>query len=174
MFIDDQGIVLRVVKYDERSSVVNLFTRSHGTVPFMVTRPRSRLSAGVAVSALMAPMNVISMQWDQKPCGTLYRMRDVHATEVWQSLPYHPQKRAVVMLLTECLAAMLREEGENAELFDHVTDSLHWFDQAADGFANFHLVFLHQQFFAYFPDQRCFRVFSGFNPSSRETDLSTL
>jgi len=142
MFIDDTGIVLQVVRYDDRSSIVHVFTRSHGTVPFMVTRPRSRSSAGAAVSVMLSPLAVLAFQWDMKPQGTLYRLRDVHASPVWRTLPYHPVKRALALMLTESLAAMLREEGENTELFDHVVRSLSWLDDADEGYANFHLVFL--------------------------------
>ena len=142
MFLDDQGIVLQVVRYDDRSSVVHIFTRSHGTVPFIVTRPKSRLSPGSAVHALMAPLHILSFQWDMKPTGTLFRMKDVHAAAVWQTIPYHPVKRAIALLLGEYMAAMLREEGENALLFDHIVQALRWLDTADDGFANFHLVFL--------------------------------
>jgi DNA repair protein RecO len=142
MFLDDTGIVLKVVRYDDTSSVVHIFTRSHGTVPFMVTRPRSRSSALAAVSSLTSPLGVLSFQWNMKPRGTLFRMKDVHSALVWQSLPYHPVKRAIILMLAECLAAMLREESKNTPLFDHIADSLRWLDEADEGYANFHLVFL--------------------------------
>lgn len=142
MFLDDTGIVLKFVRYDDASSIVHIFTRSHGTVPFMVTRPRSRSSATYAVSSLTSPLGVLSFQWNMKPRSTLFRMKDVHSALVWQTLPYHPVKRAIVLLLAEYLAAMLREEGENTPLFDHIAGSLRWLDEAVGGYANFHLVFL--------------------------------
>ncbi len=142
MFLDDTGIVLKTVRYDDTSSVVHIFTRSHGTVPFLVTRPRNRASSNASIASLMTPMGFLSFQWNKKPTQTLYRLRDVHAAQVWQALPYHPVKRAIVLMLTESLAAMLREEGENVPLFDDITRALCWLDEAEEGYANFHLVFL--------------------------------
>lgn len=144
MFLADQGIVLRVVRYDDASSVAHIFTRSHGTVPFMVTRPRSRRVRGVPTSALLSPLAILAFEWDNKPTSTLYRMRDTHPAIVWQSIPYHPLKRPVVLMLSEYLSSMLRESSDDAPLFDHIADSLRWLDNAADDtpLGNFHLVFL--------------------------------
>jgi len=142
MFLDDTGIVLRTVRYDDASSVAHIFTRTHGTESFMVTRPKSRPSSGAPAAALLAPLNILSFQWERKPTAALHRMRDVHPAIVWRTIPYHPVKRAVALMLGEFLAAMLREEGETAPLFDYITRSLRWLDDADEGYANFHLVFL--------------------------------
>jgi len=143
VYIADTAIVLNSVRYDDSSSVVHLFTRSCGTESFAASRPRSQNSAHKALSSLLSPLNILSFQWDHRPTRQLHRFRgSVSATPVWQTIPYHPVKRAVTLLLAECMAAMLREEGENKPLFDFVTASLQWFDNASDGYANFHLVFL--------------------------------
>ena len=142
MFLDDTGIVLKTVRYNDTSSVVHIFTRTHGTVPFMVTRPRSRASSNASIGSMMTPLNVLTFQWNRKPTQSLYRLRDVHPAQVWQTIPYHPVKRAIVLMLAESLSAMLREEGENVPLFDHIIRSLCWLDEADEGFANFHIVFL--------------------------------
>lgn len=142
MYIDDEGIVLRVVRYDDASSVVHVFTRSRGHVAFMVTRPKSRHSAGAAVCALLRPMSVLSFQWDAKPHAALYRMKDVRLAATWRDMPYHPVKSAVALLLSEFLCHALAEEGENVALYDYVVASLQWFDAAPTAYANFHMVFL--------------------------------
>lgn len=142
MFISDCGLVLQVVRYDDASSVVHVFTRSHGHVAFMATRPKSRRSPAAASFALLRPLSLLSFQWDVKPHATLSRMKDVHDEVVWQSIPYEPVKSAVALLLGEFLCNSLREEGENVPLFDFVVSSLRWYDAAPTAYANFHLVFL--------------------------------
>ena len=142
MYLDDIGIVLQTVRYDDSSSVAHLFTRSSGHTAFMVSRPRSRTSSLAGVSALLTPLNILSFQWDRRPNAHLYRMKDVHARHVWQGVPTNPVKSAVALLLGEFLAGALRGEGENAPLFDYVDASLQWYDAAQEGYANFHLVFL--------------------------------
>lgn len=142
MYVDDEGIVLRVVRYDDASSVAHVFTRSRGHVAFMVTRPKSRHSSGATICALLRPMNVLSFQWEAKPHAALYRMKDVRSATTWCDMPYHPVKSAVALLLSEFLCHALAEEGENVALYDYVVASLRWFDAAPTAFANFHLVFL--------------------------------
>lgn len=142
MYLDDTGIVLQMVRYDDASSVAHLYTRSSGHVAFMVSRPRSRTSQLAGLTALLSPLNILSMQWDHRPGVRLYRMKDVHAQHVWQSLSMDPVKSAVALLLGEFLAYTLREEGVNEPLFDYIDASLQWYDAAQDGYANFHLVFL--------------------------------
>ena len=142
MYIDDRGIVLQVVRYGDASSVAHVFTRSHGHVSFMASRPKSRSSAGRAAVSLLSPLNVLAFQWDLKPRASMYRMKDVHAACVWQDLPYHPAKSAMAMLLGEFLIGALHGEEINEDLFDYITASFQWLDVATEQYANFHLVFL--------------------------------
>ena len=46
------------------------------------------------------------------------------------------------LFLSEFLSHALRSEQENGPLFDFLTSSLHWLDEADRRFANFHVVFL--------------------------------
>lgn len=142
MFIDDTGIVLQTVRYDDASLVAHVFTRSSGGYAFMVSRPRSRTSSLAGLPALMSPLNILSFQWDHRPGVRLFRMKDAHALHVWQGVPASPVKSAVALLLGEFLMGTLREEGINEPLFDYVDASLQWYDAAQEGYANFHLVFL--------------------------------
>jgi Recombinational DNA repair protein (RecF pathway) len=142
MYLDDTGIVLQTVRYDDASSVAHLFTRSSGHASFMVSRPRSRTSQLAGIAALTTPLNILSFQWDRRANVHLSRMKDVRALHVWQGLPTNPVKTAVALLLGEFLLCTLREEGVNEPLFDYIDASLQWYDAAADGYANFHLVFL--------------------------------
>lgn len=142
MYIDDIGIVLQVVRYDDSSSVVHLFTRSHGRASFMVSRPRSRNSALTALAPLLSPLNVLSFQWNYRRADYLSRMKDAHALYVWRDIPVNPIKTAVVLMLGEFLVHSLREETADVELFDYINASLQWYDAATDDYANFHLVFL--------------------------------
>lgn len=170
MYIDDIGIVLQTVRYDDASSVAHLFTRSSGHVAFMVSRPRSRTSQLAGLTSLLSPLNILSLQWDHRPGVRLYRMKDVHAQHVWQSLPMDPVKSAVALLLGEFLTYTLREEGPNEPLFDYLDASLQWYDAAQEGYANFHLAFLLKitRFLGIAPDV------SAWTPgSSLELDTST-
>lgn len=170
MYLNDTGIVLQTVRYDDLSSVAHLFTRSSGHAAFMVSRPRSRTSQLAGIVALMTPLNILSFQWDRRSNVHLSHMKDVRARYVWQGFPTNPVKSAVALLLGEFLVCTLREEGVNEPLFDYVDASLQWYNAAEDGYANFHLVFLLKitRFLGIAPDV------SAWTPgSSFELDTST-
>lgn len=140
MYIDDKGLVLRTVRYDDKSFIVHLFTASHGHVTFMVNVSRSKRSGTSA--RLFQPLSFLSFQWDAKPNATLHRMKEARLLFTLHDIPYHPVKRSIAMLLTEFMAHALSNEAENTDLYIYIEHSVQWFDAASDGYANFHLVFL--------------------------------
>lgn len=140
MYIDDKGIVLRTVRYDDKSFIAHLFTASHGHVTFMVNVSRNKRSGMSA--RLFQPLSFLSFQWDAKPNTTLHRMREVRLLLTLQDIPYNPLKRSVAMLLAEFLTYSLGNEAENPDLYIYIEHSVQWLDAAPDGYANFHLVFL--------------------------------
>ena len=140
MYIDDKGIVLRCVKYDDKSFVAHLFTVSSGHVSFMVNGSRGKRSGTSA--RLFQPLTFLSFQWDAKPKASLQRMKEARLLFVQQSVPLDPIKRSVAMLLSEFMVYTLRDEASNPDLYLYIEHSFQWFDVAEEGYANFHLVFL--------------------------------
>lgn len=140
MFIDDKGIVLRCVKYDDKSFIAHIFTASHGHVSFMVNASRSKRS-GASVR-LFQPLSFLAFQWDAKPNVTLHRMKEVRLLFVQHEIPTDPVKRYVVMMLAEFMVYALSGEAENSDLYVYMEHSVQWFDAAQEGYANFHLVLL--------------------------------
>ena len=140
MYIDDKGIVLRCVKYDDKSFIAHLFTASRGHVSFMVNNSHGKRSAMSA--RLFQPLSFLAFQWNPKPTATLHRMKDARLVFVPQDIPYNPVKRSVAMMLAEFMAYALSREAENSDLYIYMEHSLQWFDVADEGYANFHLVFL--------------------------------
>lgn len=140
MFIDDNGIVLRCVKYDDKSFVAHIFTVSRGHVSFMINGSHGKRSGTSA--RLFQPLAFLSFQWDMKPNASLQRMKEARLLFIQQDIPLHPIKRSVAMLLSEFLAYTLRDEASNPDLYQYIEHSIRWFDMAEEGYANFHLVFL--------------------------------
>lgn len=140
MFVEDKGIVLRCVKYDDKSFIAHLFTASRGYVAFMVSSSRGKRSTTTA--RLFQPLSFLAFQWNPKPTATIHRMKDARLVFVQQEIPYNPIKRSVAMMLAEFMAYALKSEGENNDLYIYMEHSLQWFDMANEGYANFHLVFL--------------------------------
>ena len=140
MYIDDKGIVLRCIKYDDKSFIAHLFTASRGHVSFIINGNRGKRTGTAA--RLFQPLSFLAFQWDAKPTAALHRMKEPRPLFIQQEIPLHPIKRSIAMVLSEFIAYALGNEAENRELYDYIEHSIQWFDTAPDKFANFHLVFL--------------------------------
>jgi DNA repair protein RecO (recombination protein O) len=134
------GIVLRMLKYNDNLMIADIFTSTRGRLSFLVPVTHSKRSK--VRSVLFQPLTILQFQAPYKQGGKLCRLSEVRPHIMYSSIPYDPCKSAVALYLAEFLTRALREESDNAAIFSFIEYSLRWFDEAADGYANFHLLFL--------------------------------
>ncbi len=135
------GIVLRTLKYNDASNIVDIYTERNGRASFLVKIPRSRKS-GVR-SVLFQALALVELEAEFRPNSSLHRIREAKSLYPFSSLPYHPYKSSIAMFLTEFLCRALKEEDANESLFAYLLHSIRWLDGCGErSFANFHLVFL--------------------------------
>lgn len=134
------GIVLHVLKYNDTSHIVEMYTEVSGRASFLVSVPRSRKAA--VKSVLFQPLSLIEFEADFRPNATLYKIKEAKSYYPFSSLPYDPYKSSIALFLAEFLYRAIREEAENRPLFSYLVHSITWLDECREGFANFHLVFL--------------------------------
>ncbi len=84
-------------------------------------------------------LNVVDVTLDYRPSREIQTIGEAYISCPWQSMPYHPMKATVSMFLADFLFHSLRGEGENAQLFAFLENSLLWFDSADEGVVDFHL-----------------------------------
>lgn len=135
-----RGVVLRLLKYNDSSNIVDIYTEQHGRVSYMVPASRSRKTG--TRNALYLPLALIEFDSDYRVNVSIHRMKDTKSLYVFHSLPYDPYKSAIALFLSEFLYRALREEGENTPLFAYLMHSIQWLDTCEQSCANFHLVFL--------------------------------
>lgn len=152
-----RGIVLRALKYDDRSLIVDIFTEQSGVVPFLVRLPRSRKAT--MRSVLFRPLTLLRIDYDYRQRATLQRLRDVQLDYVYASLPYEPVKGGIALFLAEFLYYALRREAANPLLYAYLDYSLQWLDRCNGSIANFHLVFITRltRFLGFYPNVDAYR-----------------
>ena len=101
-----QGVVLRALKYEEHSLIVDIYTSTRGTVSFLVRLPRSRKAATKGV--FFRPLSILELDFDYRQKAALQRIRDVRFAYAYQSLPYDPYKSAMALFLAEFLCRALK------------------------------------------------------------------
>ena len=152
MLTKTQAIVLHSLKYGETRLIVDMFTRSHGRLSFIVSIPKSAKSK--VKKQLFQPLTVLEIECDVRPKVQLQKLKDVRFASPFVSIPFEPEKLSISLFIAEFLYYALRSEQQNASLFDYVINSIQWLDGQNGSFANFHLVFLMRlsRFLGFYPN----------------------
>ena len=158
------GVVLHTLKYNDTSSIVDIYTREMGRASFLVKLKRSKKSG--ASSLLFQPLAMVEFEADLRTTKNLHPIKEAKSWYPFSSLPYHPFKSAIAMFLAEFLYRALREQEPDEALFAYLHHSIRWLDTCEDkSFANFHLVFLMRlsRFLGLYPNVEDYQVNAYFD-----------
>lgn len=140
MLQKNTGIVLHVLKYNDSTNIVDIYTEQSGRTSYLITASRSKKSSAKPV--LFQPLAIIEFEANIRPGTNLCRIKEAKPVYLFQTIPYDPYKSAIALFLSEFLYKAVREETENKPLFAYLQHSITWLDTCTESFANFHLVFL--------------------------------
>lgn len=141
MYEKIQGIVVDVVRHNDRHNIVNLYTRQHGRLSFLskigvTARGKSRNSR-------LMPLSIVESDIEFHPNKELQTLRSVSTPASWHDIYFNPAKSAIVMFLYEFLNKFLRTSSPDTSLWDYIYDSLKILDGTdMRGTSNFHIAFL--------------------------------
>ena len=146
------ALVLHAIKYGETRLIVDLFTRQHGRLSFIVSLPKSPKAK--VKKQYFQPLTMLEIEADVRPKAQLQKVRDVRLAVPLTTIPFDPHKLSISLFVAEFLYHALRGEQQNAPLYDYVTNSILWLDSQDARFANFHLVFLMRlsRFLGFYPN----------------------
>ncbi|MBR1389775.1 MAG: DNA repair protein RecO [Prevotella sp.] len=172
MLSKSQAIVLHSLKYGETRLIVDMFTRLHGRLSFIVSVPKSPKSK--VKKQMFQPLTMLEIEADVRPRLSLQKLADVRLAHPFSSIPFEPDKLSISLFVAEFLYYALRGEQRNEPLFDYVTDSIQWLDNQPDRYANFHLVFLMRlsRFLGFYPNLEDYAPGSYFD--LRESAFSSM
>lgn len=139
-------IALRNVKYNDRNSILTVYTRQHGRLAMLL--PATASAESRRLRALCRPLSRFTCMADIHPNRDIYRMRDVK-TSAPVAATQSPLKAAVALFVADFLSAILREPQQDVNLFNYLTLSIEALASApSQAVANFHIAFLiHLQHF---------------------------
>ena len=152
MLTKTTAIVLHNIKYGDSKMIVDMFTRAHGRMSFVVTMPKSARSK--IRKQFFQPLSMLSLEYDYRPKEQLQKIKEVTILHPYSSLPFDMDKLTVGMFISEFLYHSLYGEQSNEQMFDYISDSLQWFDSSPSPAANFHLVFMMRlsRFLGFYPN----------------------
>lgn len=146
------AIVLHTLKYGDSRLIVDLFSREAGRLSFIVPVPKSPRAK--IKKQYFQPLTLLYIESDLRPQADLQHLRDASLLLPLPSLLSSPTKLGIALFAAEFLYYALRDEQQNAPLFDYVRSSVEWLDGRDRDFANFHLVFLMRlsRFLGFYPN----------------------
>lgn len=146
------AIVLRSLKYGDKRVIVDMFTRQHGRLSYIVPLPTSARSK--IKKQYFQPLTLLNIEGKLRPQSQLQHLDDASLLVPLPSLLTVPTKLALGLFVAEFLCHALRDEQQNEPLFDYIQGSIEWLDAASQSYANFHLVFLMRlsRFLGFYPN----------------------
>ena len=152
MLTKTQAIVLHTIKYGETRLIVDMFTRSHGRLSFIVSLPKS--AKAKMKKQYFQPLTQLEIETDVRQKAQLQKLCDARLSTAYTTLPFDADKLSISLFVAEFLYYALRGEQQNAPLFDYIASSIGWLDAQPSQYANFHLVFLMRlsRFLGFYPN----------------------
>ena len=149
-----RGIILNQIKYTDSGIVANLYTRDFGRQSFIIKGIRNKKAGKHNI--LFQPMFILDLEMNYKASREMQVLKEFSVSfspfEIYSTV----KKSCVAIFLGEVLTSVLREESPHEEMYDYIEESIIYFDQCKDGYANFHIAFLAglSSFLGFEPGQR--------------------
>lgn len=139
MIIKTKAIVLKLIKYNEKSNIIYLYTEEYGRVSYFIRNIKSKKSS--LKRAYLQPLSLITISVNFRGSKGLQSIRDVAPFYSYKSVIFDPIKNIISFFISDVLINVLKESEKNEILFDFIVSSLKIFDITDKGVANFHIVF---------------------------------
>lgn len=135
-----RAIVLHQIKYTDSGIVVWLYTRNFGRQSVLIKGIRGKKSGKANV--FFQPMSILDLVIYYNGSREMQTLKEFSVSYTPSDIYFNIKKTSVAIFLGEVLSNFLREEVPNEELFDFLEESVVYFDNCREGYANFHIAFL--------------------------------
>ncbi len=141
MIEKDSGLILKQIKYNDKSNIVTIFTRNYGKKSFILYGINSR-TRGKVLRSIVQPLYPVNIIFYHKQNRNLAKIKDVSLSTSYTDIPVNFNKKAIMIFLSEVLDNVLLENMEDKDLFDYTIKSLQVFDLSQKNYGNFHIMYL--------------------------------
>lgn len=135
-----RGIVLHSIPYNDKYTIVHIYTEAFGRVAYLVSRARSRKSP--VSKLLFIPLSVVELEVEHYNNRDLHRVKEAKSCFTQNEMACNPIKNLLALFISEFLFRVLRETEPDEKLFQYLYDSIRLLEITSAGIANYHIVFL--------------------------------
>ena len=158
-----EGIVINVIKYNEKHNIAHIYTDKLGMLAFLVRQGTTHASR--MRNAMFMPLSLIEFEARLQPGRELGTLHDVRRAAMLMSIYIDPMKNAIAMFLSELLSHTIHEQEQNMVLYSYIKSCIMRLERAQSSVANFHICFLYRlgQFIGIQPDIESYQEGYWFN-----------
>lgn len=140
MYETTSGVVLNVIKYNDRHNIAHIYTDRHGMIPYLVAQGNT--AAARVRNSMFLPLSLLQFESRIVPGRELCTLHDVRRTCLLASIYADPVKNAVAMFMSELLSHAIPERERDEGLYRYIETAVRLLDSLDRGVANFHICFL--------------------------------
>ncbi|GEM_PF-100743 len=140
MLVKTNGIILRSMKYGETSLIMDIYSRDYGLNSYIIGGVRNKKSKTQA--GLCQIMSLVQFVAYHKNTKGLFRIKEISSAHLYTRIPFEIMRSSVGMFMVEVLKNTIREDEENAELFDFIFQWFFFLDTSEESVSNLHLLFM--------------------------------
>ncbi|MBS1651529.1 MAG: DNA repair protein RecO [Bacteroidetes bacterium] len=155
MIFSDKALVLQVIKYSDKKSIIKCFTKKNGLLSFIVARSKKNNT----YNAVVQPLHFIDIVYSKKSANSILFLNEANCYYNYKSVSTNLFKLCIFQFINELFIKSLKEHVVNEELFDHIFQSIKNFDESTNSFENTHLVLMID-----------LTIFLGFEPLNNFSD----
>jgi DNA repair protein RecO (recombination protein O) len=135
-----RGIILHQIKYSDSGIVAQMYTRKFGRQSFLIKGMRSRKTGKHNI--LFQPMFILDLELYYKATREMQTLKEFSVSFTPYDIYSNIKKSCVAIFLGEVLTSVLKEESPHQEMFDFIEESIIYFENCKESYANFHIAFL--------------------------------
>ena len=124
-----EGIVINVIKYNDKHNIAHIYTDKLGMLAFLVRQGTTHASR--MRNAMFMPLSLIGFEARLQPGRELGTLHDVRRKAVLMSIYSDPMKNAVAMFLSELLSHTIHEQEQNMVLYSYIRSCILRLEEAA-------------------------------------------
>ena len=135
-----QAIILHQIKHTDSGIICQVYTRDFGRQSIIIKGMRSRKSGKHNV--LFQPMFILDIVFYYKESRGIHTLKEFSVNHSPAEIYADIKKSCIAVFLSEILTAVLKEETQNYEMFDFISESIKYLENCKSGYSNFHIAFL--------------------------------
>ena len=147
MLCKTRGIVLHAIPYNDKYSIIYMYTEAFGRASYLVARSRGKKST--VSKALFMPLSVLEMEVEHLNKRDLHRIRETKLCYPLTEVFCNPVKNVLALFLAEVLFRVVKDTEPDQRLFDYLYESIRLLEYVDKGVANFHLVFQNMSLYSF-------------------------